>query len=139
MGEVLATVEHNPVAIRNKHLLGTSFHPEITNDKSWALFFLKELCGIPLQQVDNSALPAVGMNMLFPSQHNSADDKTLSSKEVTAIVAKGLTHTKKRGRDDLLLDVSPFTRRKTEHGIIAKLHSAKTQLPEAMSLNSSLS
>merc|ERR1719401_1906404 len=42
--EVLATVDTCVVAARNGHLLGTSFHPELTNDKTWYLYFLQEVC-----------------------------------------------------------------------------------------------
>jgi len=46
--EVLASVdrrgENHPVAVRQGHLLATSFHPEITHDMRVHRFFLQEVC-----------------------------------------------------------------------------------------------
>ena len=46
--EVLASVEKNgaphPVAVRQGHLLATSFHPEVTADVRVHKYFLEEVC-----------------------------------------------------------------------------------------------
>ena len=46
--EVLASVERNgaahPVAVRQGHLLATSFHPEVTADIRVHKYFLQEVC-----------------------------------------------------------------------------------------------
>jgi len=46
--EVLASVERNgavhPVAVRQGHLLATSFHPEVTEDIRVHKYFLQEVC-----------------------------------------------------------------------------------------------
>ena len=47
--EVISTVktpagEIHPVAVRNKHLLATSFHPELTHDLAVHRYFFDEVC-----------------------------------------------------------------------------------------------
>jgi len=42
--EVLAQVDGNIVAVKNKNILALSFHPELDEDKSIHEYFLKELC-----------------------------------------------------------------------------------------------
>lgn len=113
--EVLATVDNFVVATRRQHLLGTSFHPEVTNDKSWYLYFLKEVCKAQVE-LDASPLPAIGPNMLYPAQDISyhgggSSDKVLSADEIMAVVGKGLTHLQKSNADTLLVRTHPSVRR----------------------------
>ena len=136
--EVLATTDKHVVAARKSHLLGTSFHPELTHDKTWCLYFLQQVCKVQLP-LDSSALPAVGPNMLFPAQGisyhgNGLEDKVLSADEVTAVVAKGMTH-QKRKVDELLCRTHPSIRRIS--GIAA--HLLPKEVSATQSLNSSLS
>jgi len=42
--EVLASFNGHPVAIRQGHLLATSFHPELTGDNRIHRFFIDQLC-----------------------------------------------------------------------------------------------
>ena len=42
--EVLASFDGHPVAIRQGHLLATSFHPELTGDNRIHRFFVDQLC-----------------------------------------------------------------------------------------------
>jgi 5'-phosphate synthase pdxT subunit len=42
--EVLASFNGHPVAIRQGHLLATSFHPELTGDNRIHRFFVDQLC-----------------------------------------------------------------------------------------------
>ena len=42
--EVLASLNGHPVAIRQGHLLATSFHPELTGDNRIHRFFVDQLC-----------------------------------------------------------------------------------------------
>ena len=42
--EVLASFNSHPVAIRQGHLLATSFHPELTGDNRIHRFFVDQLC-----------------------------------------------------------------------------------------------
>ena len=42
--EVLASFNGHPVAIRQGHLLATSFHPELTGDNRIHRFFVNQLC-----------------------------------------------------------------------------------------------
>lgn len=42
--EVLASFNGHPVAIRQRHLLATSFHPELTGDNRIHRFFVDQLC-----------------------------------------------------------------------------------------------
>jgi len=39
--KILAKYNDTPVAVRQNQLLATSFHPELTEDLTWHLFFLK--------------------------------------------------------------------------------------------------
>lgn len=43
--EVLAEYQNHPVAVRQGSLLATSFHPELTSDRSVHAYFLEEFCG----------------------------------------------------------------------------------------------
>jgi 5'-phosphate synthase pdxT subunit len=43
--EVLASVGGHPVAVRQGHLLATSFHPELTGDERMHAFFVRTLVG----------------------------------------------------------------------------------------------
>jgi 5'-phosphate synthase pdxT subunit len=43
--EVLARVAEHPVAVRQGHLLATSFHPELTGDERMHAFFLDRIVG----------------------------------------------------------------------------------------------
>ncbi len=45
--EVLASVGEHPVAVRQGHLLATSFHPELTGDARMHEFFVTRLVGRP--------------------------------------------------------------------------------------------
>ena len=42
--EVLAKIEEHPVAVRSGHLLGTSFHPELTGDNRIHRYFIEVVC-----------------------------------------------------------------------------------------------
>lgn len=42
--EVLASTSGHPVAVRQGHLLATSFHPELTGDLSVHQYFFEEIC-----------------------------------------------------------------------------------------------
>jgi len=63
--EVLAKIDHNPVAVRKGSLLATAFHPEITNDYTWHKYFLHDVCKIPKHNVALPTLPSAGPNMMF--------------------------------------------------------------------------
>lgn len=39
--EVLATYKNNPVAVRQKNLIGISFHPELTDNLEWHMYFMR--------------------------------------------------------------------------------------------------
>lgn len=62
--EVLGKVNSDAVAVRKGNLLGTSFHPEVTNDNTWHAYFLKEVCGYS-GRLNATPLPKVGKNMMF--------------------------------------------------------------------------
>jgi 5'-phosphate synthase pdxT subunit len=47
--EVLASFQGHPVAIRQGHLLATSFHPELTGDNRIHRFFVDQLCNESLK------------------------------------------------------------------------------------------
>ena len=42
--EVLSSAAHHPVAVRQGSLLATSFHPELTGDRSVHSYFFDEIC-----------------------------------------------------------------------------------------------
>lgn len=42
--EVLAKIDEHPVAVRSGHLLGTSFHPELTGDNRIHRYFIEVVC-----------------------------------------------------------------------------------------------
>jgi 5'-phosphate synthase pdxT subunit len=41
--EILATLENEPVLVRQGHFLGATFHPELTNNSSIHLFFINTI------------------------------------------------------------------------------------------------
>jgi len=43
--QVLASSAGHPVAVRQGHLLATSFHPELTGDLTVHQYFFEEICG----------------------------------------------------------------------------------------------
>jgi len=133
--EVLAIAEGQAVAVRNGHLLGTSFHPEITQDKSWHLYFLNHVCGRSLPK--DGGLPCVGANMLYPHGMQSEDAqgnrRALSADEVAKIVSRGMTHMK-GDRDTLASSLSAkYAMPRFLHGgvIMDVVTSAQAKIAEA--------
>lgn len=64
--DVLAYVDDNPVAVRKGSLLATAFHPEVTNDPTWTLYFLRDVCKCHDGKITlASPLPSAGPNMMF--------------------------------------------------------------------------
>lgn len=44
--EVLATIHGHPVAVRQRNVFATSFHPELTDNQSVHRFFIEEICKV---------------------------------------------------------------------------------------------
>jgi pyridoxal 5'-phosphate synthase pdxS subunit len=65
--QVLAAVQ-DVVAVRQGNLLGTAFHPEVTNDKSWHRYFLLNVCHLHPEALNlDDRLPQHGANMMMTS------------------------------------------------------------------------
>jgi len=66
---VLATVgeENTVVAVRQGHLLGTAFHPEVSQDTTWTAYFLNEVCkGVLAESGDAAAAAAAAVYTCDP-------------------------------------------------------------------------
>lgn len=75
------------VAVRQGHILGTAFHPEISSDDSWMRFFLQEICGVDVPPaVHHSPIDATVNAPWTPPRSGTG---TMGAKRAFAVFQKG--------------------------------------------------